>query len=160
MTRIETKDMLLRIQVYYQEFKVDDRVLDEWYKQLQAYDLNDVSEKLEIHLKSENYGNFPPKVFNLIRGLKTIDEKEKTPQDYEVRCDLCGKWTWLSKYQEHHDKCLAIKSLQRVLKEDNGEDVSYEEIAQYDLSTIERTFMKYRPLSDNLSNLLNRIGEN
>lgn len=110
MERKDVSIIMKRIKSHYQEFIVDDFKLEEWYKELKDYSLDDVMEKLDLHLKSEQYGNQIPKVYFLTKYLTKEKEKNKKVQ-INVNCQLCGKKVSLEDYENHYDRCSSIDYL-------------------------------------------------
>lgn len=147
MEKSESGKFLKKISgCYPNQFFITDEVKEEWCKRLEPYDLEDVEEKFEEHLKSEMHGDKPPLIHNLTRNLITHENKKKVANDYYVRCNLCGEEMLLSVYDRiHFEKCLLIKSLILVLKE-NGKTATYEELDNYDTKTLTRIWDKYVPL--------------
>lgn len=156
MTKAETLKFMKKIKSYYQSFSMEDYVIEEWVERLREYDLKDLERKFEEHLKGE-YALEPPKLHFLIKYLKTIEEKEKSTNDYLVRCNLCGEEMYYSEYNNtHHKKCLLIKTLVKVLRK-RGEDVDYETLNEYDYETLDKIYDKYVPLKKNIQDILKKI---
>lgn len=108
----EVSMLLKRIKSHYQEFIVDDFKINEWYRELKDYSLDDVMEKLEIHLKSEQYGNQIPKVHFLIKYL--TKEKDKGKQLKGVKqCHICYSFIDLDEFEKHFDRCSSVDYLNR-----------------------------------------------
>jgi hypothetical protein len=151
MTKVEVLKLLNKIKVYYPMFSLEDYVKEEWINKLKDYDNDDVLEKFEKHLEGEYSATEPPKLHFLTKFLKTHEQKEKASTDFLICCDLCGEEMYLSTYDnEHHDKCLLIKSLISLLKK-RGEIVSYEELDQYPIETLNKIWDKYMPLNKELN---------
>lgn len=143
MTKKETMDFLKRIKTYYQTFSIEDYVIDEWHKKLKPYELSDVEEKLEEHLKGD-LADRPPMLHYLTKYLKTPEEKERLSNDYYIQCNGCGKWMFMSDYDnDHFERCLTIRTLISFLKRKDGREIPYEELDQYDTDTINRIYDKY-----------------
>ena len=67
---MEKKDVIkimTRIKKNYNEFINDDYTINEWFKELKDYDFEDVMKKIEEHLRSEQYGSKPPRVYFLTK---------------------------------------------------------------------------------------------
>ena len=43
-------------------------LLNDWFKVLKQYDFNDMTDSLDYYM--QNYTEYPPKVYNLIKGIK------------------------------------------------------------------------------------------
>ena len=110
MTRDETKMFMRRIKEHYQEFLIDEFKVDEWHNVLKDYELKDVNNKLEEHLKSQEFGNHIPKVYFLTKYLTTIEEKQNTPQ-HKIYCQICNQKVLFSEYDEHFKRCSSIRYL-------------------------------------------------
>ena len=110
MERKDVSVIMKRIKSHYQEFIVDDFKLEEWYRELKDYSLDDVMEKLDLHLKSEQYGNQIPKVYFLTKYL--TKEKEKGKEiDGLLQCQLCKQFVDYKDYEDHYDRCSSIDYL-------------------------------------------------
>lgn len=153
MTKAETLKFLNKIKVYYSTFSLEDYVKEEWIKKLKDYDLKDVEDKFDEHLKGDR-AEEPPKLHFITRYLKTTEEKEKIGKDYIIYCNLCGKEMYLSTYDnEHYDKCLMIKTLIPILKK-QGNEVTYDDLDEYDSQTLEKLIYKYLPIKKDMSDLM------
>lgn len=143
MTKQETIGFIKKIKAYYPIFKLEEEGIDEWANKLKPYELEDVVEKFEEHLKGEK-AEEPPKLHYITRFLKTAEEKEKYKGEHIIYCNLCGKEMYYSQYDEHYGKCLLIKALIPILKR-NGEDVDYDILNEYDFATLDKVWDKYNP---------------
>ncbi len=154
MTKLEVQDFIKKIKAYYPYFSLDGKeAVDEWASRLKPYEYKDVLNKLEEHLKGER-ADEPPKLHFITRYLKTIEEKERMGKDYIIYCNLCGKEMYLSTYDnEHYDKCLMIKTLIPILKE-KGNEVTYDDLDEYDAQTLEKLIYKYLPIKKDMSDLM------
>lgn len=159
MNRDQVKKLFKRIQSNYPNFVVDDFKITEWAKELKDYDEADVHKKLEEHMRSEQYGNQEPKVYFLTKYLTKISDKNRQ-YEYIVNCNLCGKEMSLEEYEAHYEICLSIKTLQKWIKEKNGTDVTYDELASLDRATFEKVYKKYE-VNENqeLKNVLNKMNK-
>lgn len=142
MTKAEVERFMKRIKSYYDTFTWDEFKLSEWYSKLKPYESEDVNIKFEEHLKGEMQAR-PPMLQYITRFLKTPEEKIQRNTNYIVNCNLCGQEITLTDYDMHYDKCLSIKALQKWIKESNGTEVNYEELASLDRNTFERVYQKY-----------------
>lgn len=112
MTIQETNNFLKRIKQHYQDFIIDNTKLDEWYKELKDYDYFEVNQKLEEHLRSEQYGRQIPKVAFLTKYLTKLSEKNKNQANsIRVRCNVCGKCMALDEYDKHIERCNSVEYL-------------------------------------------------
>lgn len=108
----EVSMLLKRIKSHYQEFIVDDFKVNEWYKELKDYSLDDVMEKLEQHLKSEQYGNQIPKVYFLTKYLTKEQDKTKKLIGSK-QCNICHKFIGIDDFETHFDRCSSVDYLNR-----------------------------------------------
>lgn len=112
MTIQETKEFMNRIKQHYQDFIVDDSKLNEWYKELKNYDYFEVNDKLEQHLRNEQYGHQIPKVAFLTKYLTKVDEKNKNEaNNIMVKCNVCGASITLADFEKHTDRCNSVEYL-------------------------------------------------
>lgn len=110
MNRIETTNLLEKIQVYRQSFLITPSVISEWSRILESYDYEDVNQKLDEYFKNgDNFGRYPD-VYYLIKYLKKHDEKLKVGVNY-VRCQNCQQIVELTQYDKHIDRCNSINYL-------------------------------------------------
>ena len=122
MTVQETNDFLKRIKQHYQDFIIDNSKLDEWYKELKDYSLEDVNKKLDEHLRNEYYGNQIPKVFFLTKHLTKEKDKGKI-DELLVRCTLCGKVIKYVNFDSHMDRCNSVDYLNIQSKRLFGKEI-------------------------------------
>jgi len=115
MTVQETNKFLKRIKQYYNDFIVDDFKVEEWYNQLKEYDAEDVNERLDRHLKSEVYGDYPPKLNYILTGIIKTEDKDAV-RKYNIQCANCGKVLDYFNYDEHIRRCNAIDYVIREMK--------------------------------------------
>lgn len=115
MTRDETKVFMRRIKEHYQEFLIDEFKVDEWHNVLKDYELKDVNNKLEEHLRSQEFGNHIPKVYFLTKYLRTIQEKENAPK-YKLFCPLCKDKVSEEDFKQHYDRCSSINYINMQYK--------------------------------------------
>lgn len=108
MTVEETTKFMKRIKQHYQDFVIDNYKIEEWYKELKNYAYDDVNNKLEEHLKSQQFGNQIPKVYFLTKHLTKEKDKGKV-EELIVRCSICGKIIKYKDFQEHMDRCNSVE---------------------------------------------------
>lgn len=131
MEKQDVSKILSRVKANYPEFIVDDYKIDEWFKELKNYDLADVMEKLEQHMRSEQYGRRPPMIYFLTNYLVTSKEKSNK-QDYYVRCQICRKTVGLNDYDSHYGKCNSIEYIARQYKRFKNQTVNKDVLLTYD----------------------------
>lgn len=114
MKKNETMEILKRIKSNYQDFTVDEYKKNEWYKELKDYDFEDVMKKVEEHMRSEEYGKFPPKLYFLTKYLQTTAQKN-TKTHFLLQCSVCGEYIPEEIYDEHYGRCMDIDYINRIL---------------------------------------------
>ena len=141
---MKQKDVLDLIKLIDRNYKTDlasDRdVLMDWYKILKNYDLSDITSSLDYYMK--NYTNYAPKVYELIKGYKTIDDK-KVLDGATTRCLFCNKIIDFDDIK-HIDKCRSIEfikvTVRRFKKQEIDTqkylDMSEDEFNKYYLSAV------------------------
>lgn len=108
----ETKQFMERIKQHYQEFLIDNYRITEWHKELKDYDYEEVNNKLDEHLRSEQYGHQIPKVYFLTKYLTKESEKSKyNPSNLILKCGICGKPVPYNDYDEHISRCNSVEYL-------------------------------------------------
>ena len=112
MTIEDTKEFMKRIKQHYQEFSVDNYKIDEWYRELKNYDLEDLDRKLEDHLKSEQWGQSIPKLYFLTKYLMTSEEKKST-KTFLVSCPNCQKVINYNNWDKHIERCNSVEYLNK-----------------------------------------------
>lgn len=115
MSDNEIRELLEKIDIHYNsDYSKNKNLVLEWKRQLKKYEAKDVFRKLEEHLKSE-FGNTPPKLYFLIKDLKTPEEKYKLKNLHTV-CKYCRKIINMEEYENHYHKCLTIEYIERNVK--------------------------------------------
>lgn len=127
MEKKETINFMQRIRSYYQEFIIDDFKIEEWHNQLKEYDAKDVNERLDKHLKSETYGDYPPKLNYILAGIIKTKDKDAVKK-YTIVCANCGKALDYFNYDEHIRRCNAIDYVIREMKKYLKKDVTREQL--------------------------------
>lgn len=114
-----------RIKSHYQEFVIDDYKFDEWYKELKNYDLEDVNQKLDQHLKSEEYYNQVPKLYFLTKYLTPINKKG-IKKNIIVCCPICNREVNFENFDNHYGRCSSIRfiNLQSIKYKGTGIDIN------------------------------------
>lgn len=131
MEKKDTINFMQRVRSYYPEFTIDDFKINEWHSQLKDYDTQDVNNRLDKHLKSETYGDYPPKLNYIIMGLTKAKEKGIV-KEYYVACNNCGEGVNYSQYDEHYRKCSAVDYVIREMKNYLGKEVTREQLLKID----------------------------
>ena len=143
MTREETKQFMKRIKQHYQEFMVDDFRVNEWYKALKNYDLDDVNDKLDEHLKNETYGNQIPKVYFIIKYLKTTEEKNNEKnKKAKLECPLCREWILMNDFDKHYEKCSSVNYFIKQYKKYYGKELDRNKLMAVSSELFEENYTK------------------
>ena len=142
MEPMEVKRIVSKIKAYYYYFSLEKDSLNEWNYKLRDYDYEDVSERVEEHLKGEQRKE-PPQLHYLISGLLTKEQKRKK-NELIVACQNCGRWLPLSEYNQHYDLCLDIEYLVRVARE-QGKNLDRAELENCKRDIIDKLLAKYPP---------------
>ena len=143
MTKEEASEVLRRIKANYQEFSIQENYIkDEWYRALQNYDLEDVFQKLDEHLRDEIYGREIPKVNFLVKGLIKSKDKGKV-RDYLIYCNNCGQVVGDKEYDKHYKKCSAADVIVRDLKKYFNLTVKRKELMELSDTKFEQAYQKY-----------------
>lgn len=130
MKNNEILDLIKLIdRVYKTDYAGSRDVVNDWTKVLKQYELKDMSESLDYYMK--NYSNYPPKVYDLIRGYKTIESK-KLLETVLTRCMFCGKVIKLGD-TSHEDRCRSIEFIKSAVRRFKNQEIDVE---------------KYRNMSD------------
>lgn len=111
MNKIETFHFMEKIKAYYQNFLIEDYVVNEWADKLKPYDLNDVYMKLDQHLQGE-YRNEIPKLHYITRFLKPSSEKG-VQKDCYCKCARCNLELHINSYSDHIGRHNAIDYIKK-----------------------------------------------
>lgn len=148
MEKKDVETLLKRIKYNYNEFRIDDYTMVEWYKELKDYSLEDVMDKLEQHFRNEQYGNSVPKVYFLTKYL--VKEKEKKSiQQLNVRCQYCNEVVKFEDYDKHSSRCRSIKYIQKQALKYAGREIDEEELRMLDDQSFEAYYNKVLAIVDN-----------
>lgn len=140
MTKTEVLHFMKKIKSYYQNFAIEDYILDEWYDRLKPYNIEDVYKKLDEHLTGK-YQNDIPKLHFITRYLKTPKEKYQE-QNIIVRCSVCNELVELQRHDRHlarHNSIFYIK------KNEHRIGKTFDETKMQDLTEVEfdRLYKKF-----------------
>lgn len=102
MNKMETVNFLKKIKSYYNNFSIDEYVINEWADRLKPYDIENVYQKLDEHLKG-SYKDEIPKIYFITRSLSKAKEKQTTDNTV-VRCQYCNKKVGLKYYDNHVER--------------------------------------------------------
>lgn len=151
MTYSDTKEVLRRIKSNYQSFVNDDYVLKEWYKELKDYDIEDVMNKLEEHMRSADYGSTIPKLYFLTKYLKKSNEKGLT-EKYNICCKFCNRYVPQDIFNKHYERCLDIDFIVSIRKKHFDIEISQEMIERFRNMDDELFQVKYLEFLNNVYN--------
>ena len=129
MTIKEATSFMERIKQHYQDFIIDEYKIDEWYKDLQYYNYQEVNKKLDEHLRSEKYGESIPKLHFLLMYLTKEEDKGKDwLLEKQVRCSVCGKIMNYYDYERHYNRHSSIEYISMQYKKYKDEDIDKEKL--------------------------------
>ncbi len=140
MKEHEVEELLQIVKIHYQNFSIYDSLRDEWFRILKNYSANEVLDNLDKYLEDDRNRERIPMVFDLKKGLLTLDKKERFKNDYLIDCNLCHKTMFLSEYDNtHHRKCLLIKTIIKDYKKKN-QNIAYEELDKFSFEELDKRF--------------------
>lgn len=114
MNNKEVIDLLEMIdRCYKTEYGKDKKIVNDWYKVLKEYELQDMTQSLDTYMKYNT--TYPPKVYDLTRNYQTIENKKRLDHA-KTRCHLCNKEISLEDFDKHVDRCLDIEFIEVVAK--------------------------------------------
>ncbi len=131
MEKKEVQFLIKKIKNNYNEFNYDEYTVTEWFKELKDYDFNDVLQKIDEHLRSERYGNKPPRVYFLTKGLIKTKDKIKR-EGIKIRCSICGESVLLNDFDKHFDRCSSVKYLNDQNKKYFGKEIDKDKYMNMD----------------------------
>lgn len=137
MTKQECKNFMERVGKYYpNKFFVDAVKINSWYEVLQNYSFEDLNNKLEKHMQSEEHKDKVPSLEFLIKFLTPTNVKI---EDYAIECRKCHKtFNGRKEYNAHYMRCIQIHTMVRDLNKyykmnltvDSFNDLSDEKITE------------------------------
>lgn len=136
MTQSEVLDLLRLIdRCYNTSYSKDKEIINDWYKILKQFEFSDITTSLDNYMK--NYTTYPPKVYDLTRGYKTIESK-KFLIGSKTRCMFCNSLIDVED-EKHQDKCRSIEFIARAVRRFKNQDIEKEKY--YNMN--EEEFNKY-----------------
>lgn len=146
MTKNEVRTFMLKIKSYFQTFSMEDYVINEWMQKLKDYDVSDLYDKLDFHLKGE-YKDNPPKLHFLTMHLKTVNQKAKQFKMY-VECKHCGTEFDYSTQEQEFEHCQEICGRKKYLEQEAQKygfkiKTDLDEISEYELDLIYTKVIKH-----------------
>jgi len=108
--------------VYKTDYAGNKDIVNDWFKVLKQFDFKDMTDSLDYYM--QHYTEYPPKVYNLIKGYQTIDEKQILSYA-KTRCMFCNS---LIDYgdEEHVNKCRSIEFIKSAVKRFKNQDIDKE----------------------------------
>lgn len=131
MEILETTKIMERIKQHYQDFIIDDYKIEEWHNELSKYDFKEVNDKLDQHMRSEQYGQYIPKLFFLTRNLKTLQQKSEK-KEYIVICPFCKTYVNFDRFDSHRERCSSVDFIQ-------------EQCERFNLKSIDKNYYRKMP---------------
>lgn len=121
MNKNEVKDFLKIIdRCYKTDLSTDKDIINDWYKVLKEYELQDMTQSLDTYMKYNT--TYPPKVYDLTRNYQTIENKKRL-DNAKTRCMFCGKEIDLDD-EAHVDRCRSIEFIQSVARRFQRVDIN------------------------------------
>lgn len=126
--------------VYKTDYESNKDIVNDWFKVLKQFDFKDITNSLDYYMK--NYTEYPPKVYDLIKGYKTIESK-KILETAKTKCMFCGEVINLDD-TKHENKCRSIEFIKSAVRRFKNQDIdkeryrnmSDEEFKKYHLSAV------------------------
>lgn len=141
MNRREVSDFLRKIKCYFQNFSVNDFVLEEWGNVLKNYDSEDVYKSYYKYLNSDSKNELP-KIHVLVQNLKTKEEKNKNIK-YIVLCPLCKTKISLSNLDKHYERCSSVDFICRMSKKYYNRVLNRNDLLQLNENEFMLRYMKF-----------------
>lgn len=138
MTRENTKQLIKKLFIYrsYLRNSNSEQILtdmtNEWFRVLANYDYADVDENLDDFFKEET--TKVPDPYQLIRGLKTIEQKNRRSNTY-IYCDVCKKPLEVyvngskmdrTEADSHMSRCRSVRYLKQIYPKYIGREIDKE----------------------------------
>lgn len=140
MTRSETVHFLEKIKTYYQNFVIEDYVVNEWHDRLKSFDIEDVYKKLDEHLRG-SYKDEIPKLHFITKYLNR-DKDKLEPSNVLVRCNECGQAIGWKYYDEHLARHNSINYIKLNEKRIN-KTLSAEKLCNLNKQNFDEIYMKF-----------------
>lgn len=124
---MKQKDVIDLIKIidrnYKTDYSGDKEIINDWYKILKNYELSDMVNSLDYYMK--NYTMYAPKVYDLIKGYKTIESK-KILENAKTRCMFCGKLIEWEESKKHEDRCRSTEFIKNAVRRFKKQDIDEE----------------------------------
>lgn len=142
MTRRETADFMERIRLHYpNKFIVDKIKINTWYNTLQNYNFDELNNKLEAHLKNEEFADKVPSLEFLVRYATPESVVE---EDYIMECQKCGHYFENQRqYYKHLDRCIKIATMARDLNKYFDLQIDIQKLDKYNNYQIDELYNRY-----------------
>lgn len=141
MEKKQVINFMQRIKSHYQEFIIDDYKIEEWYNELKDYSMEDVMNKLEQHLRSEEYGSQIPKVYFLTKYLTKEKDKGKSIKG-KIECIICHNFIDITDWDKHFDRCSSVDYLNRKNIQYFNKSIDKEKYMNMDLREFNEKYNK------------------
>lgn len=148
----ETRYFMERMKVYYPSLIIDDFTTQEWHSQLKDYSSQDINEKFDEHLRSEEYNRYIPKISFLTAYL--VKEKDKANPKIDrilVYCPICKAKITVNEYDSHYGKCSSLDYIIRQAKRFKDKNLDRKELEQL-------SDEKFNELYDKVINMTYELG--
>lgn len=142
MTVEEAKTILGRIKIHYPDFSNDKNTQKEWIRELVLYDTEDVTRKLESHLRNEDYGDKIPKLFFLTSKLIPSLDKGKV-RHYTILCSKCGYEIPDEEYDKHLQRCIEASTVVRDMKKYFSMNIQKKKLMALSDEEFEKLYQSY-----------------
>ena len=114
MSNKEIMELFKKIDTHYNtKYSENEEMIIEWSKYLKKYISKEVFDSFEYYLKY--YPTNPPRMYNLISGLKTYEQKIHE-ENIKTICPFCRDSVTMSEYNHHYGRCLSIDYIERNVK--------------------------------------------
>lgn len=142
MTRKETAEFMERIRLHYpNKFIVDKIKINTWYNTLQNFSFDELNEKLERHLKNEEFADRVPSLDFLVRYATP---ENYVDEDYIIECKKCSRYFEDHEtYSDHIDRCIRITTMIRDMKNYFDINLSREKMEMYNDRQINELYNRY-----------------
>lgn len=138
MQEEEVREIMSIIKSNYQNFSINEEVINEWCRRLSIYDYEDIKHQLDSYLE---YGEEPPRINQLTYGVTPKEKKEEKFNGY-VYCSKCGKaYTDLKKVDECYERDLDIEYILKMcIKFNLNPNDYFGDINRVSLASINRNY--------------------
>lgn len=123
MKQTDIIELIKKIDRFYKtDYAGEGEIVKDWFKVLKNYELQDMTNSLEYYMK--NYTTYPPKVYDLTRGYKSIESK-KLLERAKTRCLFCGETIKIDD-EKHVNKCRSIEFIKSAVRRFKNQEIDVE----------------------------------